>query len=81
LVLTGRMASYHVTIFNEHFSQEGEQQARDAAEAQQKASAISIGGEQVCGGRPYFGVEVIVDDGTKLVGRYVDSGGATPLRD
>jgi hypothetical protein len=77
------MPTYRVTIVNEHFSQEGDQEAADVVEAWTKAiaSAISIAGEQVSHGNPFFGAEVTIEEGNKKIGRYVVSVGATPLKD
>ena len=75
------MPTYRVVIVNEHFSQDGEQEARDVVEAWQKAiaGAIAIGADQVSHGNPFFGAEVTVQEGNKRIGRYVVSVGATPL--
>ena len=77
------MPTYRVTIINEHFSQEGEQEAANAVEAWKKAigSAIEIAGDQVSHGSPFFGAEVKIEEGSNLIGRYVVAVGATPLKD
>ena len=77
------MPSYRVTIVNEHFSQDGEQEARDVVEAWQKAiaSAITIAGDQVSHGNPFFGAEVTIEEGNKRIGRYIVSVAAAPLKD
>lgn len=77
------MPNYRVTIVNEHFSQDGEQEAPDAVHAWQQAiqSAIEIAGEQVSHGNPFFGAEVTIEDGKTTIGRYVIAVGATPLKD
>lgn len=78
-----RMATYQLTIVNEHFAQDGELEAPDAVAAWQKAivSAITIAADQVSHGNPFFGAEVTVQEGNKQIGRYVVSVGATPLKD
>lgn len=77
------MPSYNVTIINKHFSQTGEQEARDNIEAWKNAiaSTISIAAEQVSHGNPFFGAEVTLTQGNEQVGRYLVSVGATPLKD
>jgi hypothetical protein len=77
------MPNYLVSIVNEHFSQSAEQEASDVVEAWQKAigAAVEIAKDQVSHGNPFFGAEVKLEDGNKLVGRYVVSVGATPLKD
>mgnify|MGYP006150533467 CR=1 FL=1 len=42
---------------------------------------VTIAADQVSHGNPFFGAEVRLEDGDKLVGRYVVSVGATPLKD
>ena len=75
--------TYRITIINEHFSHSGEQEAPDVVKAWQQAiaSAIAIAGEQVSHGNPYFGAEVSLAEGNKMIGRYVVSVGASPLKD
>lgn len=77
------MPTYRTTIINEHFSQSGEIQAAEPATAWRKAiaSAIAIAGDQVSHGNPFFGAEVIIEEGPRQVGRYVVSVGASPLKD
>jgi hypothetical protein len=77
------MPTFRISIVNEHFTQEGKQEARDVVEAWQKAiaSAITIAADQVSHGSPFFGAEVRVEQGEELIGRYVVSVGATPLKD
>lgn len=76
------MRTYRVTVVNEHFSQDGEQEAADVAKAWQAAiaSAIAIGQDQVSHGNPFFGAEVTLEEGNKQIGRYVVSVGATALQ-
>lgn len=76
------MPTYNVTIVNEHFSQEGEQEAPDNIAIWKKAifSAISIAADQVSHGNPFFGAEVTVVRGQEQIGRYLVSVGATPLK-
>lgn len=77
------MPIYNITIINEHFSQEAEQEAPDDKGAWKAAisSAIAIAGEQVSHGNPFFGAEVKIAQGDTTVARYVVAVGATPLKD
>jgi hypothetical protein len=77
------MPNYTVTIVNEHFSQRGNQEARDNIEIWKVAisSAITIAADQVSHGNPFFGAEVTVAQGKEQIGRYLVSVGATPLKD
>ena len=77
------MPTYRISIVNEHFSQDAEQEAQDVTKAWQNAigSAIAIGADQVSHGNPFFGAEVTLAEGNTQIGRYVVSVGATPLKD
>jgi len=77
------MPTYRTTIINEHFSQSGEMEAADPATAWKKAiaSTLAIAADQVSHGNPFFGAEVVVEDGDTRIGRYVVSVGASPLKD
>jgi len=79
----GRMPTYRITIVDEHFSQSGEQEASDVAEAWRSAigTAIAIAGDEVSHGSPFFGAEVTLEAGNKQIGRYVVAVGATPLNE
>jgi hypothetical protein len=59
------MPIFSVTIVNEHFSQSGEQEAKDNVEAWTKAiaSTITIAADQVSHGNPFFGAEVTIAQG------------------
>jgi hypothetical protein len=77
------MPNYRLSIVNEHFSDTMELKAKDPVRAWQEAirSAITIAADQVSHGSPFFGAEIRLEDGETLVGRYVVSVGATPLKD
>jgi hypothetical protein len=77
------MPSYRISIINEHFSQDAEQEAPDDSKAWQKAvrSAIMIAADQVSHGNAFFGAEVVLEKGNQQIGRYVVSVGASPLKD
>lgn len=77
------MAAYRLSIVNEHFSSEGDLEASDQLGAWQEAikSAITIAADQVSHGNPFFGAEIRLEEDNKLVGRYIVSVGAMPLKD
>ena len=77
------MATYRLSIVNEHFSDTADLNATDELRAWQEAikSTITIAADQVSHGNPFFGAEVRLEEGERLVGRYVVSVGATPLKD
>ena len=75
------MGRYTVTITNDRFSDSGEQDAPNVTKAWQRAltSAITIAGEHIAYGNPFFGAVVTLEEGGNLLGRYVVSVGATAL--
>jgi len=77
------MATYRISVINEHFSSSDEHECDDVVKAWQQAlrGAIEIAAEQVSHGNPFFGAEVRLDEGNKRIGRYVVSVGASPLKD
>ena len=77
------MATYRLSIVNEHFSDTADLKAKDVVRAWQEAikTAITIAADQVSHGSPFFGAEVRLEEGEDLIGRYVVSVGATPLKD
>ena len=77
------MGTYHVTIVNEHFSSSNEHRCDNVADAWKHAikGALDIASEQVSHVDPYFGAEIVLDEGEKRVGRYVISVGVSPLKD
>jgi hypothetical protein len=77
------MATYRLSITNGHFSDAMDLKAGDEMRAWQEAikATITIAADQVSHGSPFFGAEVRLDEGERLVGRYVVSVGATPLKD
>jgi hypothetical protein len=76
------MTTNRLSIINEHFSGTSDLKATDEMRAWQEAikSAITIAADQVSHGNPFFGAEIRLEEGEKLVGRYVVSVGATPLK-
>ena len=77
------MANFQMSIVNEHFADTAGLEAKDELHAWQEAikSAIVIAADQVSHGNPFFGAEVKLENGNKLIGRYVVSVGAAPLKD
>ncbi|HEX8415799.1 MAG TPA: hypothetical protein VF637_18240 [Sphingomicrobium sp.] len=77
------MPTYRLSIVNEHYSDTADLKANDMMSAWKEAiaSAIHIAADQVSHGAPFFGAEVRLEEDDKLVGRYIVSVGATPLKD
>ena len=76
------MATYRLSLVNEHFSDTADLKAEDEVQAWQEAikSAIVIAADQVSHGNPFFGAEVKLEKGKTVVGRYVVSVGCSPLK-
>lgn len=76
------MATFRISIVNEHYSATNEQEADDVVKAWRQAirAALDIAADQVSHGAPFFGAEVTLDEGKKRVGRFVVSVGASPLK-
>ena len=75
------MPTYEITVVNEEFSSSNEHECADQQVARKHAiaSALAIGAEQVAAGKPFFGAEVTLQEGNKLLGRFVIAIGASPL--
>ena len=77
------MRTFHIRVVNEHFSSTNEHKCDDVPGAWKEAisGALAIAAEQVSHGNPFFGAEVVLDEGKTRIGRYVISVGASPLKD
>ena len=80
---TFAVRAWELSVTNEHFSSSNEYNCSDAVSAWHQAirGALDIATDQVSHGSPYFGAEVRLEEGNKLIGRYVVSAGASPLKD
>jgi hypothetical protein len=70
-----------MTVVNEDFCAENEQDLPDSVAAAEQAmkGALAIGVEHVLAGKRFFGAEVIVSDGNSRE-RFVIAVGATPIK-
>ena len=70
-----------MTVVNEDFLAENEQELPDAAAAAEQAvkGALTMGVEQVLAGKRFFGAEVVVSDGN-IRERFVIAVGASPIK-
>jgi hypothetical protein len=77
------MATYRISVINEHYTASDDHEADDVTKAWQQAikGALDIACDQVSHGNPFFGAEVTLDEGKKRIGRYLVSVGASPLKD
>ena len=77
----GGMPKYLISLHNDEFRAENEEEHLDAAAAAQEAirGALEVGVEQVLLGKRFFGAQVTVADGNSRE-RFVVSVGASPLK-
>jgi hypothetical protein len=76
------MPTFRIRITNRDFESYCDANAHDPVAVRSEAirSALSIGSDEVCGGKPFFGAEVIIENGRESVERLVIAIGASPLR-
>jgi hypothetical protein len=75
------MSIFRITIANKDFSSTSDSQATDASSAALEATrgAIGIGADEVCGGEPFFGAEIIIEHNGIVIERRIISIGSSPL--
>ena len=73
--------TFLMTVVNEDFIAENEEELSDAAAAAEQAikGALAMGVEQVLAGKRFFGAEVVVSDGN-IRERFVIAVGASPIK-
>jgi hypothetical protein len=76
------MPTFRIRITNKDFESFSDANAHDPKSVRSEAirSALSIGSDEVCGGKSFFGAEVMIEDGGAMVERLVIAIGASPLR-
>lgn len=75
------MQTYRISVINQTFraSNQHDLPSFEAARIHGIKSALEIGAEEVINGSPFFGAEILVEDGNELLGRFVVSIGASQL--
>ena len=75
-----RMPKYLISVLNDTFSVEDEEEHADGATATEQAirGALAMGAEQVLSGQNFFGAHVTVSDGENCE-RFIVSIGVSPL--
>ena len=75
------MPTFQVDVINTDFSTrvEIDRPSRDEARKEALQSALQIGVEEVCNGRHFFGAEVRIESGDKVVERLVVAVGVSVL--
>ena len=76
------MPTFRTCIVNREFSACDEEDLpdRDAALERAVKGALQIGMEEVCKGYPFFGAEVTVESGGRVLERRMVAVGVSPLR-
>lgn len=76
------MPTFNVTVINEDFtaSDEHECQSQEVALKQAIKAAITIATDHVAAGKPYFAAEVLIEEDSKRIARYVIGVGASRLK-
>lgn len=76
------VASFRISVVNQHFRSCNEQDlpTADAARSEAIRAALAIGATEVCTDRPFFGAEVSIERNGESVGRYVVSIGVSSLK-
>lgn len=77
------MPTFRISVVNQTFRATNDHELASFDHARQHGirAALAIGTEEVSNGEPYFGAEVIVEDGDKMLGRFVVSVGATSIQE
>ena len=75
------MQTYRISVINQTFraTDQHELPSFEAARIYGFKAALAIGTEEVINGNPFFGAEILVEDGDELLGRFVVSIGASQL--
>ena len=75
------MQTYRISVINQTFraTDDHELPSFEAARIHGFKAALAIGTEEVINGIPFFGAEILVENGTKVLGRFVVSIGASQL--
>ena len=76
------MPTFRIRIINRDFESHCDANAHDPRAARSEAlrSALSIGSDEVCEGKSFFGAEVVIENGGETVERLVIAIGASTLR-
>ena len=76
------MPTFRISVVNQTFraTNDHELASFDDARMHGIRAALAIGTDEVTNGKPYFGAEVIVENGRKLLGRFVVSVGASSIQ-
>ena len=80
-VRCGCMPTYLISVVNEEFAVENEEEHPDADAAVEQAikGALAVGPEAIIAGKAFFGAEVVVSDGNRGQ-RFIVAVGATPIQ-
>ena len=76
------MPTFHITVRNEDFTSSDDYDCGSNEDALKYGikSAMAIASEQVASGKPFFGAEVVLEQGNKQLIRYIVAVGGAPLK-
>ena len=76
------MPTFRISVVDQAFRASNDHELASFDEARKHGikAALAIGAGEVANGEPYFGVEVLVEDGDETLGRFVVSVGASSLQ-
>lgn len=76
------MPTFHITVYNEDFSASEDYDCASNVDALKQGikSAIDIASDEVSSGKPFFGAEVMLEEGNTQLIRYVVAVGASLLK-
>jgi len=76
------MATFSVTIVNQSFRASNNYDLGSLSDANREAlkGALQIGAEEVINGKPFFGAEVMIEQGDAVLGRFIVWIGASHLQ-
>lgn len=76
------MPSFRITVTNENFhaSNNIDLPSLEAARRNGIKSALEIGTDEILDGKAFFGAEIKVENGGKVLGRFIVSIGASALK-
>ena len=76
------MPNFHITVLNNSFCSTNNHECADVDAACRAAihGALEIGVDQIGEGKPFFGAEITVEDGSRRVGHFVVAVGVSVLK-
>jgi hypothetical protein len=76
------MPKFSISVINSEFavSNEHDHSTFDAAREEAIRGALQIGTDEIISGKGFFGAEVVIEEGSQVVDRFVVAIGSSPLQ-